>query len=81
MIGLYIAIYILIGVFAVEIIANVSPDVGRPLDGFTICLVLCFWPLCIYVAISVAVVYGVMSLGAWLGKLIRRTFIEKGEIV
>lgn len=77
MIALYITIYVLIGAFILEIIANVSPDVGCSVDGGGIGLVLCFWPLCIVVAIFVAVVYGVMSLGAWLGKLIRRTFIER----
>lgn len=75
MLALYIFIYLLIGAFMFELIANLSPDIGC--DGAVIGLVLCFWPFVIVVAIFVGIVYGVMSLGAWLGKLIRRIFIER----
>lgn len=75
MLGLYIFIYMLIGAFMLEMISNVYPDIGC--NGAVDTLIVCFWPLIIVVAILAGVVCGVMGLGRWLGKLIRRTFIEK----
>lgn len=77
MLGLYIFIYILIGAFILEIVCNIWQDFAMTCDGAVIGICVCFWPFVIVVAIFIGIVYGVMSLGAWLGKLIRRIFIER----
>ena len=77
MLSLYIFIYILMGAFILEIVGNIWQDFAMRCDGAVIGLCLFFWPFVIVVVIFIGIVYGVMSLGAWLGKLIRRIFIER----